>query len=228
VCGIWLLEYLSPPASARPRQTKYCGYCGRAAPAVATLVLAFAIRVVGHLLTDGMNPLLGRKLPACLHAKRDTTARKPEHVAYPAQMLKLCRTHESLRLSVSNAVHQSAGMATDRLNTAGPSSTRGLEAAKADQRPALQALPGRNRQPETADRSRPGRGGPERLEASATGRDRTVGLCWVCDAPGLQGHDRLRLCDRLENQKRLRTSASLGLPRASGSAPTIGRASLSM
>jgi hypothetical protein len=55
-----------------------------------------------------------------------------------------------------------------------------------------------------------------------------MGPCWVRDAPGLQGHDRLPVCDRLENQKGLRTSASLGLPRASGSAPTIGRVSLSM
>jgi hypothetical protein len=35
------------------------------------------------------------------------------------------------------------GMATNRLNTAGPSPD--LEAAKADQRPAIQALPGQKR-----------------------------------------------------------------------------------
>jgi hypothetical protein len=58
------------------------------------------LRVVGHLLTDGMNPLRGRKLPACLHAKLDTTARKPECAAYPAQMLKLRRTHEFSRPSI--------------------------------------------------------------------------------------------------------------------------------
>ena len=38
-------------------------YCGRAAPAVATLMLAFATGVLGHLLTDGMNALRGRNCP---------------------------------------------------------------------------------------------------------------------------------------------------------------------
>jgi hypothetical protein len=90
--GIWLLESdHPPPAPPRPCKTKYCG---RQAPAVATLMLAFAIRVLGNLLTDGMNALRGPKVPACLHAKLHTTARKPERVAYPARMLKLRRTHE--------------------------------------------------------------------------------------------------------------------------------------
>ena len=84
-------------------------YCGREAPAVATLMLAFAIRTAGHLLTDGMNALRGRKLPACLHAKLDTTATKPEHAAYPAQMLKLRRTHEFPRPSISSQVKKLCG-----------------------------------------------------------------------------------------------------------------------
>jgi hypothetical protein len=41
-----------------------------------------------------MNALRSRKVPACLDAKLHTTARKPEHAAYPAQMLKLRKTYE--------------------------------------------------------------------------------------------------------------------------------------
>lgn len=131
-------------------------YCGRAAPAVATLMLPSQVGVVGHLLIAGMNPLRGRKLPACLHAKRDTTARKPEHAAYPAQMLKLRRTHEFPEIVVIERCTPICGMATSRPSTAGPFLNPDLEAAWADQRPALQALPGAGfGRPETADRSRP-------------------------------------------------------------------------
>jgi hypothetical protein len=52
------------------------------------------LRAVGHLLPGGMNALRGRKVPACLHAKRDPIARKPEHAACPAEMPKLRRTRE--------------------------------------------------------------------------------------------------------------------------------------
>jgi hypothetical protein len=62
-------------------------------------------------------------------------------------------------LSVLEAMRQSAGW--PRAASAQPTFlTPDREAAKADQRPALQALQGRNGQPGTAGRSRPGRGRP--------------------------------------------------------------------
>jgi len=98
-CGIWLLEYLSPPqAPARPLQDQVLRWSSTSGCYAHACLRNY--RVVGHLLTDGMNPLRGRKLPACLHAKLDTTARKPECAAYPAQMLKLRRTHEFSRPSI--------------------------------------------------------------------------------------------------------------------------------
>jgi hypothetical protein len=52
--GIWLLQYRSPPpAPARPIQDPLLR---SSAPAIATLVLAFATRTAGHLLTDGRMP----------------------------------------------------------------------------------------------------------------------------------------------------------------------------
>ena len=140
-------------------------------------MLVFAIRVVGHLLTDGMNPLRGRKVPACLHTKLDTTARKPEHAAHPAQMLKLRRTPEFPEIVCIERCTPICGIATNRLNTAGPFLNPDLEAAKADQRPALQALQAGIGQPETADRFHPGHRGPKRrrrprMEGPQPARDR--------------------------------------------------------
>jgi hypothetical protein len=76
--------------------------------------LPFAARAVRHLLTDGMYALPGRKLPARLHAKLDTTQRNPEHAAYPAQMLKLPKTHEFPASAHIDPIEESTDMATGR------------------------------------------------------------------------------------------------------------------
>ena len=55
-CRIWLLKSGYHHHHQHRHGQYKTTYCGRAAPAVATLMLAFAIRVLGHLLTDGMNP----------------------------------------------------------------------------------------------------------------------------------------------------------------------------
>ena len=71
------------------------------------------------------------------------------------------------------------------------------EAAKADQRPALQALQGRNGQPGTAGRSRPGRGGPSAAGVThggtGAGRDRgRPSPRWVRAASETTGRRRAR------------------------------------
>jgi hypothetical protein len=70
-----------------------------------------------------MNALQRHNVPPCLHAKLDTTARKPERAAYPAQMLKLHRTHEFPEIVCIGRCTPICGMATNRLSTAGPSSS---------------------------------------------------------------------------------------------------------
>jgi hypothetical protein len=115
------------------------------------------------------NAVQNRKLPAHLHTKHDTTATKPEHAAYPAQMLKLRRTHEfSLRLSASAALPQSAGSPRPALNTARPSSTRTYRPPRQTSGP-----PSKPPRAESANRARqtdpvPGRGGPERRRRPRT------------------------------------------------------------
>ena len=92
-----------------------------------------------------MNALRGRKLPACLHAKRDPTARKPKHAAYPAQMLKLRRTHEFPDIFGIERCTPICGDGREPPQHSRIFLNPDLEAATADQQPALQALPGRNR-----------------------------------------------------------------------------------
>ena len=62
-------------------------------------------------------------------------------MAYPAQIRKLRRIQYFPRLSVSDALRRSAGMATSRPKYSWTFLNPDLEATKANQRPAVQALP---------------------------------------------------------------------------------------
>jgi hypothetical protein len=154
---------------------------------VATLVLAFAVRVLGHPLTDGMNALTGRKLPTFLRAKLHTTARKPQHAAYPAEMPKLRRTQEFPEIVCIGRYTPICWMTTSRPQHQPDLPQPRPEAATADQRACLQqALPGQ----ETANQKRqtdpiPGGGGPERRRRPRTeGTGASSRSCSPWSAPG--------------------------------------------
>jgi hypothetical protein len=102
-CGIWLWNPVATTSTATANTRPSTAVVKRQRLLRSCLPFAARIHqmVVGHLLTDGMNALRSRRVPAGLHAKLGTPARKPEHAAYPAQMLRLRRTHEFPRPSIS-------------------------------------------------------------------------------------------------------------------------------
>jgi hypothetical protein len=169
--GLWNLALgirSPPPAPARPMQDQVLGSSSTSGCYARACLSVKMSRVVGHLLTDGMNALRGRKVPSYLHAKLHTTARKPEHASYPAQMLKLRRTNE-----FPENVYIGPLYATLRDAHEPPSHSRtflnpGLWAPTADHRPAPPSPPGQKR-PTGQGRPIPipGRGGLERRRRPA-------------------------------------------------------------
>ena len=173
------------------------------APAIATLMFAFITvkKGAGHLLTDGMNALRGRKCPLAYtpnlaHPQGNPNTRYIQH---------RCRTYRELtsflRLSVSDSLRQSAGWPRAALNKPDLLDPD-LETAKANQRPPLQALPGQER-PTGNGRPFPSRSRRTERRRRCARRDRSQPEIVVAlvrtgsarhpepwSAPGISGHGR--------------------------------------
>jgi hypothetical protein len=107
-------------------------------------MLAFAARMAGHLLTDGRMRYGAANCPPTHTPNVTQPQGKPNARHIQHRCLSCVELTSFLRLSASAAIRQICGIATNRLSTAGPPQP-GPRGARADQRPALQALPGRNR-----------------------------------------------------------------------------------
>ena len=192
--GIWLLQFSGQHRHGHCK-TKYCRH---QAPAVATPMLALTIRVVGHLPDRWMNALRSRKVPTCLHAKLHTSARKPEHAAHPAQMLKLRRSQEFPEIVGIGSSIPICGIVPSRPRTAALLDSD-LEAARQHRGPPSmpprqestnrkrQTIPSRSRRTGAPQAAVP----PDVPQASAhSGHPRSATVAADARPPGASAHPR--------------------------------------